>query len=238
MAFPVNPDEVKNISDLFLLIEEKWPTSGVLIFRGESKKHDHFLCPSIFRDGQPAREFHRYETFYRKYNQGENRDVMFDSLHSEHHALSLPFIALSQHYGVKTRLLDVTLNPLIAFYFAASSNPGEDGYIFFFTESYIDISRSEQSHRLDTLIQSGVIEGFNPKDDTCLFYRPNWPNARIVAQHAAFILTKGFSQKIWSGGGIFKIPSARKQEIMRQLNRFDITEQSLFPQLTPICKRD
>ena len=35
-----------------------------------------------------------------------------------------------QHYGLKTRLLDVTFNPLIALYFACSSHAEDDGAVY------------------------------------------------------------------------------------------------------------
>ena len=232
MVFPVNSDIVENISDLFSLFENRWPMPKPVIFRGESKQHENFLCPSIFREGQPQQEYDVYETFHKEYNKQNNRDVMFDKLHAEPHSCSLPFIGLAQHYGIKTRLLDVTLNPLVALYFSSISNPEKDGYIFFFIENFLDISPYYDFHALNVLIKSDAIGEYHPMDDTCLFYKPDWPNARIAAQHGAFILTKGFSQKIWNGGGIFKIPSNRKPEILKQLNRFGISHDSLFPSLT------
>ncbi len=43
-----------------------------------------------------------------------------------------------QHYGMKTRLLDLTENPLVALYFACNENPNKDGafYIFDNTRTY------------------------------------------------------------------------------------------------------
>ncbi len=38
----------------------------------------------------------------------------------------------AQHYGLPTRLLDVSLNPLVALYFACVSDPKDDGAIFVF----------------------------------------------------------------------------------------------------------
>jgi len=220
---------IENISDLFLLFEKHWPTSEQAIFRGESRQFEKILCPSIYRNGSKHNEFEIYESFYETYVSGNERDEMFDKLHENIDFLDLTFIGLAQHHKVSTRLLDVTLNPLVALYFASSENPNEDGFVYFFTDSYLDLSLSKKHQNLKNLLNSSLIGEYHPHDDTCLFFKPEWPNTRLLVQHGAFILTKKYSETIWNGGGIFKIPAGRKVEILKQLTRFGISKESLFP---------
>ena len=54
----------------------------------------------------------------------------------------LDFLVEMQHYGLPTRLLDVTTNPLVALYFACSSEPDSNGEIIVFAVKNEDIKYS------------------------------------------------------------------------------------------------
>ncbi len=43
---------------------------------------------------------------------------------------ALEKVIVMQHYGLKTRLLDITTNPLVALYFACCSESGKDGVVY------------------------------------------------------------------------------------------------------------
>lgn len=54
------------------------------------------------------------------------------------------WLALAQHYGISTRIIDWTENPLIALYFASINNPNKDGAIFLHhTTELIDIDQNK-----------------------------------------------------------------------------------------------
>ena len=88
------------------------------VFRGVSDANSHVLRPKIGRDPgryDPKQERKLFESFKR-------RATRFIDLrgYSEWDCL-----ALAQHHGLPTRLLDWTSNPLVAAYFAVSSAPGD-----------------------------------------------------------------------------------------------------------------
>jgi hypothetical protein len=45
---------------------------------------------------------------------------------------------------IKTNLIDITTNKLVALYFACSSNPGKTGYVYCFIGNFFNINNSLQ----------------------------------------------------------------------------------------------
>jgi hypothetical protein len=84
------------------------------IFRGVADAHGHKLVPKIGRDPDvydSQVEKVIFANFKRRARQYVTTDRMSD----------WELLALAQHHGLPTRLLDWTTNPLVAAYFAVTS---------------------------------------------------------------------------------------------------------------------
>nr|WP_321239293.1 FRG domain-containing protein [uncultured Tolumonas sp.] len=117
--------EITDIESLlnFVISLKKDNTDKELFFRGQ-KKHYENVTPSICRDGYIKNEDTIFREFITKNpNEFPNTTSTFDKL------------VKMQHYGLPTRLLDITSNPLVALFFATEEDKeldSEDGQFIAF----------------------------------------------------------------------------------------------------------
>lgn len=93
----------------------------MLFYRGHSRL-DYLLLPGIKRE----KNWQKYEnTMYQEILVRCAKDFSFCQTH-------LDYLVEMQHYGLPTRLLDITENPLVALYFACCSNLDRIGEVIVF----------------------------------------------------------------------------------------------------------
>lgn len=113
---------------------------SVRTFLDAIEKLDRSGETSFFYRGHPSFTYSLMPSIYRDARWIENEDVMFKELvlrcPNEFSSLASTFQTLvkMQHYGLPTRLLDLTANPLIALYFACdpADPPSESGEVVAF----------------------------------------------------------------------------------------------------------
>jgi tetratricopeptide (TPR) repeat protein len=129
-------------------------------------------------------------------------------------------LAHLQHSGAKTCLVDYTLNPLIALWFACTGEVGKDGCVYF-------IERNNPDNKLIPIDGNKEVKDLFNVDSIYVFSPPNI-NRRIISQQSVFLISpQGIIDK--SKHKIIKIDKDKKKSILDELALVGISRKTLFP---------
>ena len=220
-------------------------------FRGASSAH-HTLASSLVRLAGGRADVRRLELAllrnFRKYAHGEvaRQDSIWD------------WLALGQHRGLPTRLLDWTYSPLVALHFA-TEDPGtfdRDGMIW--CVDFVGANKrlpprlrrildheASDTFTVEMLSGFGSLKEFDAlrRQPFVVFMEPPAVDRRILNQLALFSLMSSPTAHLdeWLEGHPdlcrkVRIPAALKWEIRDHLDQANVNERVLFPGLDGLSR--
>jgi FRG domain len=216
---------ITSISDLLGICDQTFfkDDRGRWVFRGHSNTVFQ-LIPSVGRGTHTPSSLEKREK------------SLFDIFSREGPAVHPSFptdpwevLALAQHHGLPTRLLDWSMNPLVSLYFAVEANLECDGTLF--------------ALYAPTKVSSKVRDGspFDIRRSTK--YPPKLVSPRLRAQEGLFVVSARPAEPMdlnlrddWKLEK-FLVPADVKQTLRYELFRLGVHASALFPDIDGLSER-
>ena len=238
-------EQIGTIDDLLQFVNSLSQKHGrTLWYRGEDNA-ELSLVPSIQRT-QKRIDVERYITndFYIR-----ARQIMNNPPEKHNYAA---WVAIMQHYGLPTRMLDWSKSPLIASFFATETykeSPDTDACVWVLAPIMLNeqqgFGRCIYPNDADTT-QEMLLPAFKHNhhnhelDDKILACSSTDNNLRMYSQQANFTVHNSLKrlEDICDENTLYRIiiPKERKKYFINSLRVFGITEGSIYPDLDHISK--
>ena len=224
------------------------------VFRGHSDERYSRIISSLLELGHPPEKVRDIEKYvlrsFRKYAQTEPAQGITSLWH---------WLALAQHHGLPTRLMDWTYSPYVALHFAVGELPDENIAGLLWRVSFYKVHQTLPKRLRNELTSEGFnlfsVENLDnvaktlaefdrlSSDTFALFFEPPSLDERIVNQYALFSVmsdpTLSFDEWLAEQPDTYtriSFPGSLKWEIRDRLDSINVTERVLFPGLDGLCK--
>lgn len=210
---------IESVQSYVKLILDNSAKENNLIYRGHSST-EFELKPSIGRcNYSKSLEKEIFLKFKQQYY----------SYTSERPQNDMDLLFLAQHYGLPTRLLDWTYNPMIALYFASENHDDEDGCILSVNLHKAILFDGESNQAAPKTIDE-IISIENP-----VYIIPNYTDARYKNQKALFLLCSMPDKKFTFATPRFVVKKEYKPQIRQDLAMLGYDKTLVYPMLDSLC---
>jgi hypothetical protein len=155
------------------------------------------------------------------------------------------WLALMQHHGAPTRLIDFTWSPYVAAFFALERTLG-DCVVWAMNPAQVASSRSPDSGRIDPRFEGNFAAHYLPGIERFIWMgEPHTMNRRLIAQSGTFLVPGVLDvpvEDILSDQdqtnilAKFVLSKTAREQGMRELYRMNITFATLFPDLDGLAR--
>lgn len=216
---------VKDFPDFIQFTDTFDLVADLVLFRGQAKQGN--LIPSIARR-DPTIDTTESERTVLNQLQLLGASHLSGQSHNE-----LDLLVMAQHFGLKTRLLDWSSNPLVALWFACVDPAPGDAYVY--------------ALDADNFQEKDVYSKDPFKTELTKAFQPRQNNPRIIAQHGWFTLhryskSRGYFVPLEKNSvakrSLYEahIPERKRATILISLERHGVSQRTLFPDLEGLCR--
>ena len=204
----------------------------------------------LFEDAQAIIKSHKGKA--RRFEKDEHENLLIRRFMANAHLFltalpekndKLEWLSLMQHYGAPTRMLDVTLSPHIASYFALEHGHA-DFAIFAFNYKFLKLL-DEEALDIDCK-KSEIFNNHKKERSFILAHESKFANERLLSQQGLFLVPSTnyhtFDELLAEYGGHgeackkFIINGNMRYEGIERLKQMNITSTSLFPGVDGFCR--
>ncbi len=191
-------------------------------------------------------EISEVEKCQEEVNIGNIKDRYLKAFLPMMHEEDVNWLPLARHFAYKTRLLDVTSNPLVALYFACSTphkgaiGKDDDAFVYAFDSGNFRPVNGINKKQLTTSDYPPIPINYldlydvdsqfeNDFDKLPYIFDASIPQQRLVAQSGKFIFWKKPEPVLYKKAIPIRIRASEKSIIIKELSAFGISRKTLFP---------